>query len=150
MDLVKTINSEYGWDGWKPVEVFYENNYHQALAGMSLYDVLLVNPVADGMNLVAKEGPIVNQRDGVLVLSEETGAIEQLRDGALAVSPFDIQGTTEALYQALTIRQPQRRMMINRLRRAIEEQDLTHWLFQQLRDIWRVVRAGGSLYRLGI
>ena len=61
---------------WKPVHVFYENNYIQAIAGMRLYDVLLVNSVIDGMNLVAKEGPVVNTKDGVLILSEAAGAFE--------------------------------------------------------------------------
>ncbi len=64
-EAIVAINAKYGNDEWQPVTVFYENNYTQALAAMRLYDVLLVNPVADGMNLVAKEGPMVNTRDGV-------------------------------------------------------------------------------------
>src|SRR5439155_11179731 len=72
--LVDQINERHGSDAWRPIEVFYENDYTQALAAMTLYDVLLVNPIMDGMNLVAKEGPAVNQRDGVLILSEGAGA----------------------------------------------------------------------------
>ena len=65
--------------------------------------MLLVNSIADGMNLVAKEGPMVNRRDGVLVLSERTGAYQQLEPGVLVISPLDIHGTAEAMHQALTM-----------------------------------------------
>ncbi|MFC2024541.1 trehalose-6-phosphate synthase, partial [Chloroflexota bacterium] len=85
--LIETINGKYATDDWYPIELFYENNYIQALAGMRLYDVLLVNAVFDGMNLVAKEGPTVNNNDGVLILSETVGACDQLGPHALTVSP---------------------------------------------------------------
>ncbi len=81
---ISYVNNKFGSDKWKPIEVFYENNYTQAIAAMKLYDVLLVNSIVDGMNLVAKEGPIVNQKDGVLIISETTGAHEQLRSSAFS------------------------------------------------------------------
>ena len=68
---------------------------------MKLYDTLLVNTIIEGMNLVAKEGPVVNTRDGVLVLSESSGVHHQLKEGALSISPTDIEGTMEALYQSI-------------------------------------------------
>ncbi|GAJ05951.1 unnamed protein product, partial [marine sediment metagenome] len=71
--LIEAINKKYGTEEWHPIDFFYENNYIQAIAGMRLYDVLLVNAVIDGMNLVAKEGPTVNNRNGVLILSETIG-----------------------------------------------------------------------------
>ncbi|GAJ15009.1 unnamed protein product, partial [marine sediment metagenome] len=101
--LIEAINNKYRNKEWHPIDFFYENNYIQAIAGMRLYDVLLVNAVIDGMNLVAKEGPTVNNRDGVLILSETVGACEQLGQNALTVAPADLEGTTQALYTALTM-----------------------------------------------
>src|SRR3970282_1814951 len=105
-----SINDEYGDGDWQPVHVFYENNYAQAIAGMSLYDVLFVNPVIDGMNLVSKEGPLINERDGVLVLSEMAGSYEQLSEYALGVTPTDIEGSVRALRQALIMPPDERRL----------------------------------------
>jgi trehalose 6-phosphate synthase len=102
---------------------------------MQLYDVLLVNSIADGMNLVAKEGPIVNQRDGVLVLSERTGARQQLEPGALIISPCDVYATAEALHQALVMPAEERQERANRLRWLVEREDITAWLCRQLQTI---------------
>ena len=71
--------------------------------------MLLVNPIFDGMNLVAKEAPFVNERDGVVVLSENAGAHEELGDWTLTVNPFDIEGKAEALHEALTMPPEERR-----------------------------------------
>ena len=125
---IETINQKYGTDDWQPIAYFYENNYTQALAGMTLYDVLLVNAVADGMNLVAKEGPTVNDRDGVLVLSEGVGACEQLGEYALTVSPADLEGTVQALYQALGMPPEEKRRRARGLKQVIAEEDLTAWV----------------------
>src|SRR3970282_158313 len=99
-----------------------------AIAALQLYDVLLVNSIADGMNLVAKEGPLVNRRDGVVVLSERTGAREQLESGALVISPCDVYATAEALHQALTMPAEERALRAARLRRLVEEHDINGWL----------------------
>lgn len=135
MALVEKINARYGRPGWQPIEVFYENHYLQALAGMTLYDVLLVNPVLDGMNLVAKEGPIVNERAGVLVLSEGAGAHNQLAGWALSVAPADVQGTADTLERALEMPRPEREARAAALRLAIEREDVHAWLRAQLADI---------------
>src|SRR5260370_29118818 len=87
--VIGEINQKYGSDQWKPIQLFYENNRLQALAAMRFYDVLLVNPIVDGMNLVAKEGPVVNERNGVLVLSRTVGAFQQLGKFSIPTSPTD-------------------------------------------------------------
>jgi trehalose 6-phosphate synthase len=94
--------------------------------------VLLVNSIADGMNLVAKEGPTINRQDGVLVLSERTGAYQQLEPGVLVISPLDVYGTAEAMHQALTMPVEERRERAQRLRSIVEQQDIADWLCQQL------------------
>lgn len=133
--LVGLINSKHGKDGWQPIEVFRDTTHLENLAALSLYDVLLVNPVTDGMSLVAKEGPAANGKDGVLVLSDTTGAHEQLKQGALGVCPTDLEGTAEALYLALTLPQEERRRMISALREVIEAEDPLLWLCSQMSDL---------------
>lgn len=139
-ESVDSINTRFGNKGWQPVQVFFENNYVQAIAAMRLYDVLLVNPVIDGMNLVAKEGPVVNERDGVLVLSETAGAHAQLRVGALSVAPADLEGTCQALYRALTMPADERATRQQSLAQAVEREDITDWLVRQLRDVRALAR----------
>ncbi len=134
-ELVNEINAKYGTEEWQPVKLFYENNYAQSIAGMKLYDVLLVNPVIDGMNLVAKEGPIVNTSNGVRVLSESAGAFEQLKDYVISVAPADLEGTTQALYEALTMNMLERKRRAEALKRTIEAEDLNMWLCHQFRDL---------------
>lgn len=134
-DAVEALNAKYGSEGWQPVKLFFENNYAQSIAGMRLYDVLLVNPVIDGMNLVSKEGPIVNDRNGILVLSESAGAYEQLKENVISVAPADLEGTTQALYEALTMNPAERKRKAEALRKTIEEEDITTWLYRQFRDL---------------
>jgi trehalose 6-phosphate synthase len=134
-DQVQLVNSQYGTESWTPIHTFYENNYTQAVAGLRLYDVLLVNPVIDGMNLVAKEGPIVNTKNGTVILSESVGAYDQLKRGVLAVSPTDIEGTAQAMYKALTMTQQEREQRATLLRETIEREDITNWLETQFRDL---------------
>ncbi len=134
-ELVASINSRYGNESWQPIRPFYENNYPQAIAAMKHYDVLLVNAVIDGMNLVAKEGPTVNERDGVLILSERAGACQQLRDYVLPVTPTDLEGTIQALYQALTMPADERKRRSDALKKSVEAEDITAWLHHQLSDV---------------
>jgi trehalose 6-phosphate synthase len=139
-DAIRAINARHGRPGWTPIEAFYEQNRPQALAALSLYDVLLVNPIADGMNLVSKEGAVLNQRDGVLVLSTTAGSFGELREGALPVSPGDIRGTAEALHTALSLSPAQRRERAMRLRQAVVRHDLNHWLQLLLEDLGTIDR----------
>jgi len=97
--------------------------------------VLVVNPVIDGMNLVAKEGPIVNRRDGVLVLSETAGAYEQLADHVLAVAPADIEGTVRAMRTGLEMPAEERRARAMALRETVAGDDIIQWLERQFRDL---------------
>lgn len=132
------VNSRYGTSEWEPVRVILGENYARAVAALQLYDVLLVNSIADGMNLVAKEGPVVNQKDGVLVLSERTGASQQLESGALVISPCDVYATAEALHQALTMPPAERQTRAHRLRYLVEENDINAWFCDQIREIRRL------------
>jgi trehalose 6-phosphate synthase len=110
------VNERHGTASWQPVVVDTRDDYEQTIAGFARYDVLLVNPVKDGLNLVAKEGPIVNLRDGVLVLSPEAGAYDELHDAALPIHPYDIEQGAAALHQALTMAADERGARAARLR----------------------------------
>jgi trehalose 6-phosphate synthase len=133
--IVDRINARFGTDQWRPVELFYEQNRLQALAGMTMYDVLVVNSLLDGMNLVSKEGPVVNERDGILVLSETAGSHEELKCGALSVRPIDIEGTADALHQALSMSPEERRKRAEKVLRAIQSHQLNDWLRLQIKDL---------------
>ncbi len=137
--LIDHINERYGSADWKPVQVFYENNHAQALAGMALSDVLLVNSLADGLNLVSMEGPILNRRHGVLVLSTRAGSYHQLKEGAIPVEPEDIEGTADALYRALTMPLAERRRRARLLKKAATARDLESWLQGQMADLKAVL-----------
>jgi trehalose 6-phosphate synthase len=120
---------------------FFENNRPRALAAMRRYDVLLVNPIIDGMNLVAKEGPAANERNGVLVLSRTAGAFEQLAEVALPVTPTDIDETATELYEALSMSQRERAQRAERAREIVERETPVDWVFAQVRDAVALRRA---------
>jgi trehalose 6-phosphate synthase len=135
MAVVGQITAEYGSSGWEPVRLLIGEDYARAIAALQIYDVLLVNAVADGMNLVAKEGPIVNLRNGVIVLSERAGAYQQLAPGAIVVSPCDVYATAEALHQALIMGRDEKKEWAELLQKLIEENDINHWLYSQLEAV---------------
>jgi trehalose 6-phosphate synthase len=110
-------------------------NYPRALAAMKWYDVLLVNSIIDGMNLVAKEGALLNERNGVLILSEGAGAVSQLGEHSLIIAPADVEGTAQAIHEALTMPLDQRRHKAEGLRRAVEGDDVAAWFRRQIDDI---------------
>ena len=138
------INAKYAnvETGWQPIHVIMGENYARALAAMKWYDVLLVNSIIDGMNLVAKEGALLNERNGVLILSEGAGATAQLGEHALLIAPTDVEGTADALYQALTMPLAERRRRADNLRRIVETDDVAAWFGQQLADIARYALGG--------
>ncbi len=105
---IEDIDAHYGTDEWRPIHTLWGNDRTRAPAALQFYDVLLVNPILDGMNLVAKEGPVVNQRNGVLVLSRTAGAFQQLAKACIPTSPTDVAETAQALYTALTLPAPER------------------------------------------
>ncbi len=133
--IIEEINRQYGTDEWVPIQAFSGNDRTQALAAMQYYDVLLVNPIIDGMNLVAKEGPIVNQRNGVEVLSRTAGAFQQMGKASIPISPTDVMETAHALYKALTMPLDERRIKATLARQIVERQDINTWLQQQIVDI---------------
>ena len=140
MDVIQRINSNFGRGAWRPIRLFYQENFPHAIAGLSLADVLLVNPVVDGMNLVAKEGPTVSRRNVVLVLSVTTGAYGELAPGVLPVSPVDIEGTAQALYEALVMPQDERARRKQTLCDIIEQADQTCWVTTQVEDLIALTR----------
>jgi trehalose 6-phosphate synthase len=135
MAMVGRINASLATADWEPVRLLVGEKYERALAALQCYDALLVNSIVDGMNLVAKEGPIVNERDGQLVLSERTGAREQLESAALVISPCDIHATAQALHKALVMPRSERRQLAAELRHVAEAQDINWWLCQQIKAI---------------
>lgn len=139
LKIIEDINLKFGRDEWKPIHAFVQNDRTQALAALQFYDVLLVNSLIDGMNLVAKEGPIVNQKNGVLVLSRTSGAFQQLEMASLPVSPSDAAETAEALFQALTLSPEERHQKAELARQEVESNNLESWILQQIHDINHIV-----------
>ncbi|MDP9373138.1 MAG: trehalose-6-phosphate synthase, partial [Chloroflexota bacterium] len=142
--LASEIAWEFGTADWRPLQLYFTDDYPRTLAALRSYDVLLVNSLFDGMNLVAKEGPLVNERDGVLILSEGAGAFEQLGADALAVAPCDVAGTAAALHAALTMPPEERARRAAALRAAVERDDIVAWLGAQLADIEAIERRATS------
>jgi trehalose 6-phosphate synthase len=132
------INGELGTEDWQPIVLINEDNYVRALACNRKYDVLMVNPILDGMNLVAKEGPTVNENDGVLVLSKNAGAWYELGHGALGVNPYDVREMAEALYEGLTMDPAERAARDKILKEVIERNTPSKWVWHQLNDIERL------------
>jgi trehalose 6-phosphate synthase len=126
------VNAQFGSSSWEPVRVLVGEDYARAIAALQIYDVLLVNPIADGMNLVAKEGPIVNQKNGVLVISEKAGARQQLEPGAIIISPCDVYATGEALHEGLIMSPARKKERSERLIGIIEKADINDWFCRQL------------------
>ena len=131
----RTINQSYGTPEWQPIQLFMENNYVQAVAGMRRYDVLLENAVIDGMTLVAKEAPLINQRDGVVILSETAGSYSQLAVGVLPVAFADVEGTMQAMHQALNMPPEERQRRNASLIEAVQTEDINHWFQCQFEEI---------------
>ena len=132
-----------------PIDLRIYENFHEAVARYKQFDLLIVNSIFDGMNLVAKEAPAVNTRDGVLMLCENTGAHEELGDCALTVNPFDIQEQADAIYRALTMDPEERRLRAERLREIVDARDPGDWVDEQLADIrakQRELANGSSRY----
>ena len=139
LSVAARINRKFSRGGWTPIRVEVEDNMARAVAGYRQFDVLLVNPIYDGMNLVAKEGVLCNQRDGVLVLSENAGSHEELGDYAITVNPFDIEETAEALYFGLMMDLPQRQVRLRKIRETVMTNDITRWIALQLQDLRELI-----------
>ena len=134
----RAVNDRFGRDGWRPVVLEVRDDFPRSVAAYKQYDVLFVNAVFDGLNLVAKEAPLVNVRDGVVVLSRNAGAYEELAPWVVAVDPFDIEGQAEAIHAALSLSAEERRFRAGALQAHVREHDLAEWLDLQLADLDRV------------
>ncbi len=109
----RSVNDRFRQEGWLPIDLRIHDDFPESVAAYKQFDVLLVNAIFDGLNLVAKEATLVNERDGVLVLSENAGAHEELGEWALTVNPFDIAGQAEAIHEALSMEPAERRRRLD-------------------------------------
>jgi trehalose 6-phosphate synthase len=129
------INASYVHEGHEPIDLRLQEDLPLAVAAYTVCDVLMVNALADGMNLVAKEAVVVNTREGVLALSENTGAHQELGAFAVTLHPFDIQQQADALYAALTMDRDLRRARREAAATVVRENDIAKWLLAQLADL---------------
>jgi trehalose 6-phosphate synthase len=133
--LVAVVNHRHGTTDWMPIELRLRENLDEAISAYKHYDLLMVNAMFDGMNLIAKEGPLVNERNGVSLLSENTGAHEELADFALSVNPFDVQEQADAIDRALTMSAEERSWRAQGLKRIVTSRNPGDWVDDQLADI---------------
>jgi trehalose 6-phosphate synthase len=134
----RAVNDRFHSDGWLPIDLQIEDNFPHSVAAYKQFDVLLVNAIYDGMNLVAKEAPLVNGRDGVLILSENAGAHEELGEWAVTVNPFDVYGQATAIHDALTMSAEERRRRATAIAAYVREHDVEEWIEAQLADLDRI------------
>jgi trehalose 6-phosphate synthase len=132
---VARVNAAHGREGYQPVDLRLAADLGLAVAAYTVCDVLMVNALADGMNLVAKEAVVVNTRASVLALSENTGAHQELGASAVTLHPYDVQQQADALYEALTMDPALRRARREAAARVVEENDISKWLTTQLTDL---------------
>jgi trehalose 6-phosphate synthase len=130
--LAARLNQRWAKGDWMPILLDTSDFFPRSVAALRRYDVLLVNPIRDGLNLVAKEGALVNQRDGVLVLSPEAGVWAELGEVALRVNPFDVSGTADVLHAALTLPAAARADRAASLRALAVARTPSDWLREQL------------------
>jgi trehalose 6-phosphate synthase len=138
--LAERVNARWATPDWTPIVIDPEDNHAAAVAALMRADVLLVNPVRDGLNLVAEEGPLVNDRDGVLVLSRNAGAWDELSGNALGVNPFDVTGTAAALAEALDMGAVEKAERAKALREVIEARTPLDWFD----DLLAAARGAGA------
>jgi trehalose 6-phosphate synthase len=135
--VVAVVNHRHGSPDWMPIQLKLRDDLEEAVAAYKHYDVLIVNAMFDGMNLVAKEGPMVNEHAGVSILSENTGAHEELGSYALSVNPFDIQELADSIHAALTMSPEERRHRHEGLKSIVTARNPGDWVDEQLADIRR-------------
>ena len=142
--LVAVVNHRHGTPDWMPIDLKLRDDLAEAVASYKHYDVMMVNAMFDGMNLVAKEGPLVNERDGVSILSENTGAHEELGEFALSVNPFDVQELADSIYAALTMPAEERARRAAGLKEIVTSRDPGDWIDEQIADIRKKARGGAA------
>ena len=137
----RRVNDRFQRAGWTPIDLQIADDFPKSVAAYKQFDVLLVNAIFDGMNLVAKEAPLVNERDGVVVLSENAGAHAELGEWALTVNPFDVEGQARALHEALTLDPSERLRRLDAIRAHVREHDIGEWIDLQLAALDRVAQT---------
>jgi len=135
------VNERHGTGTWLPIDLRIGDNFPLAVAAYREYDVLLVNPIADGMNLISKEAPLLNERDGAVALSVRAGSFAELGAWCVPVEPLDVGQTSAALEAALELPVAERALRADGLRRAVEAHDVAAWIEQQLDDLARLPEA---------
>ncbi|MCX6392177.1 MAG: trehalose-6-phosphate synthase, partial [Actinobacteria bacterium] len=133
--IAAEINDKHGSDGWLPIDVRIGDNFPVVVAAYREYDALLVNSIADGMNLISKEAPLLNERSGVVVLSENAGSFEELEQWVLPVDPLDVEQTAAQLERALELPQPERGERAEAICAFVEDFDVARWIDLQLLDL---------------
>lgn len=136
---ISEINDKYAGDGWKPIECLFRADYQLVVAAFKNYDCLLVNPIADGMNIVPKEASVVNENHGLLILSENAGCYDELKDHVLPVNPFDIKQTADAFYQAIKMSKKDRKARLSSLQDIVSQRTIYHWISEQFADFERIM-----------
>jgi trehalose 6-phosphate synthase len=134
----RRVNDRFQENGWTPIDLQIDDDFPTSVAAYKQFDVLLVNAIFDGLNLVAKEAPLVNARNGVVVLSENAGAHAELGEWALTVNPFDVEGQADALHEALSLSEAERRRRLEAIRSHVREHDVGHWIDVELAALDRV------------
>jgi trehalose 6-phosphate synthase len=129
---IERINRRWATPSWTPIVLDDSDDYPRSVAALRAYDALLVNPIKDGMNLVAKEGALVNERDGVVCLSRDAGAWDELGGAAVEVHPYDLLATADALHAALTMGPSERAQRAKSLHDTVAARTPKHWLDEQL------------------
>jgi trehalose 6-phosphate synthase len=127
------VNERWATRDWQPVVLDAQDDYPRTVAALTRSDVLLVNPLKDGLNLVAMEGALLNDRDGVVCLSRDAGAWDLLGESALPVHPYDLEQTASAMHQALSMPAKERQQRAARLRELTAARTPRDWLDDQLR-----------------
>lgn len=130
--LVEEVNARWQTSNWTPIVLNIEDNFSRSVAAYLRYDVLLVNPIRDGLNLVAKEGALLNENNGAIVLSREAGAWRELGDGAIGINPYDILGTADAILHALEMDDDERSTRASMLKKAAGKRTPKDWLHDQI------------------
>jgi len=133
----RRVNDRFQTEGWTPIDLQIEDDFPRSVAAYKQFDVLFVNAIFDGLNLVAKEAPLVNTRAGAVVLSENAGVCEELGPWTLKINPFDVAAQAEALHEALQMGLDERRSRIDAIRAHVREHDVARWLAVQLDELDR-------------
>lgn len=136
--LIDEINFKYVHDGWKPIKWIFKADYNLVVAAFKNYDCLIVNPIADGMNIVPKEASAVNENQGALILSETAGCYEELKDHVITINPYDIRQTAQAYLKAVKMSRNERINRLENLKKIVASRTIYHWISEQFEDIKRI------------